>query len=126
MCGINGFNFKDEELVLKSVTKLLEKEGYEVAACRSGKEALEKTKKEAFDLIVCDVRMPKLNGIETLKKIREQVALKKGKRPPEIVITGYADPAANQEIESLQVAEYLYKPFDLRDFLNAVKKALKT
>src|SRR3989338_10162723 len=70
----------DEELVLKSVTKLLEKEGYEVAACRSGKEALEKTKKEAFDLIVCDVRMPKLNGIETLKKIREQVALKKGKR----------------------------------------------
>lgn len=116
----------DEEIVLKSIAKLLTREGYEVIACRSGLEAIQKVKSEAVDLIVCDVRMPQLNGIETIRQIRDLIKSSTKKQTPEILITGYADQIANQEIESLQVAEYLYKPFDLRDFLGAVQKALKT
>ncbi|MBI2167372.1 MAG: response regulator [Candidatus Omnitrophica bacterium] len=116
----------DEEIVLKSIAKLLIREGYEVIACRSGTEAIDQAKSEAVDLIVCDVRMPQLNGIETVRRIRDLIKSSTKKPTPEILITGYADQMANREIESLQVAEYLYKPFDLRDFLGAVKKALKT
>lgn len=114
----------DEELVLKSVTKLLEKAGYEVEASPSGEEAIRKAQKKDFDLIVCDLRMPALDGIETLKNLRSLYREKK--RPtPEIVITGYADERMNQALERLRVAEYLLKPFDLREFLAAVRKALQ-
>ena len=115
----------DEELVLKSITKLLEKEGYEVEACPSGERAMEKARQKNFDLIVCDLRMPKPDGIETLKSIRSLFREKKC-AAPEIVITGYTDERTNQEVEKLRVAEYLLKPFDLREFLAAVRKALKT
>ena len=44
---------------------------------------------------------------------------------PEILITGYADDETNKEAEALKVADYIYKPFDLADFLNCVNKHLK-
>lgn len=114
----------DEELVVKSVDKLLRKEGYEVIACKSGEDAIEKAKAEAVDLVICDIRMPKLTGIETIRKIRELFKTAGRKLVPEILITGYADEESNHEAEALQVAEYLYKPFDLRDFLTCVKKTI--
>jgi len=114
----------DEELVVKSVNRLLAREGYEVINCKSGEEAIEKVQQVSVDLIVCDIRMPKMTGIDTIKKIRELRKLTKQKAIPEILMTGYADEAANKEAEALKVAEYLYKPFDLRDFLACVKKHL--
>jgi len=116
----------DEELVIKSVGKLLNKEGYEVINCESGEEAIERIKNENVDLIVCDVRMPKLSGIETLKNIREFIKTNNRKAVPEILITGYADEEATKQAEALRVAEYLYKPFDLRDFLACVKRSLQS
>ena len=115
----------DEELVVKSVTRALQREGYEVIACRSGNEAIERVKKEPVDLIVCDVRMPQLNGIETVKQIRALYKSKDKNTAPEILMTGYADEVATKEIEALEVADYLYKPFDLRGFLAVVRKSLK-
>ena len=115
----------DEELVIKSVSRLLNKEGYEVLVSRSGEDAIEKAKSEAIDLVVCDIRMPKLSGIETIKKIRELRRTAKQNPVREILITGYAEEATNREAESLRVAEYIYKPFDLRDFLACVKKNIE-
>lgn len=114
----------DEELVIKSICKLLIKSGYEVLVCRTGEAALEKVKGERPDLIVSDVRMPKMSGVETIKRIRDFYKAA-GQRPvPEILITGYADEASAREAESLQVADYLYKPFDIQEFLSRVKKNL--
>ena len=112
----------DEELVTKSVEKLLSKEGYKVIVCRHGAEAIEAVKKEAINLIVCDIRMPNLSGIETIKAIRKLMRQNSQERIPEILITGYADQETNIEAEKLKVSDYLYKPFDLRDFLTSVKK----
>lgn len=114
----------DEELVLKSVARLLEREGYEVIACHTGEEALDKVRSENFHLIISDVRMPNMNGVEVIRSIRKILKQKNEKKIPEILITGYADEITNQEIESLEVADYLYKPFDLRDFLACTKKHL--
>ena len=115
----------DEELVIKSVSKLLTKEGYEVVSCKNGEEALEKVKSELIDLIVCDIRMPNLTGIDTVRKIREFQTEAGRKVAPEILITGYADEGAIREAEALQVADYIYKPFDLRDFLTCIKKHME-
>jgi len=112
----------DEDLVIKSIEKLLHKVGYKVIVCRCGFEAIECTQKENIDLIICDIRMPNLSGVDTIKKIREMTKQKKGKRIPEILMTGYADQAVNAEAERLEVSDYLYKPFDLRAFVASVKK----
>ncbi len=112
----------DEELVTKSVEKILIKQGHKVFACNKGKEAVEIAKSQQLDLIICDIRMPDMSGIETIKKIREVFHSKSQKPIPEILITGYVEDQVNQEVEHLNVAECIYKPFDLRDFLDCVKK----
>ena len=115
----------DEELVVKSISKLLSKEGYEVLVSRSGDDAIDKASREVVDLIVCDVRMPGKNGVETIRRIREILKTMKRKPVREIFITGYAEEDIGREVESLQAADYLYKPFDTRDFLNCIKRNLE-
>lgn len=114
----------DEDLVVRSLNRLLTKEGYDVIVCHNGEEALEKARNEVISLIVCDVRMPGLSGIDTVKKLRELYKEKKHSPVKEILITGYADESLSSEAEKLQVAEYIYKPFDMRDFLTCVKRAI--
>ena len=115
----------DEELVLKTVQRLLRKEGYEVITARNGREAIQHAKEGEFDLLVTDIRMPSMNGIEIIRQIR-QIRISAGKKPtPEICITGYADNDLNHQAQELGVADYLYKPFDLVEFLACVKKHLK-
>lgn len=112
----------DEELITKSLLRLLSAEGYNAAVAKNGSEALAKVKETDFDLIVSDVRMPDLDGIETIGQIRAYLK-KSNKNPiPEILITGYADKEKYETAMDLKVADYLYKPFDREDFLGAVKR----
>ena len=59
----------DEELIIKSLSKLLEKNGYEVFIAKNGQDAIAMTEEEIFDFIVADIRMPGMNGVETTKSI---------------------------------------------------------
>lgn len=115
----------DEELVTRSLLKLLTAAGYSVSVVASGLEALRKLKKSEFDLIISDVRMPDLDGIETIKRIR--AALKEaGKKPvPEILITGYADKDKYDTAMELGIVDYLYKPFDREELLEVIRQALE-
>ncbi len=115
----------DEEIVTKTLQKLLKKQGYEPIVARSGKEALAKLKEVDFDLIICDIRMPPMDGIETVKAIRRYLESHNKKAIPEVLITGYADIDKYQEGIDLEVADFLYKPFDNQDFLEIVKKGLE-
>lgn len=116
----------DEDLVVRSLSRLLGKGGYEVLVCKSGKEALNVVEQQDVDLIVCDVRMPEMSGIETIESIRK-IYKKRGKQSvPEILITGYADETLSKKAEELRVVDYIYKPFDLKAFLACVAKNLKT
>jgi two-component system response regulator HydG len=101
---------------------LLKKEGYQTTIAKSGPEAIEKVKRTDFDLIICDVRMPQMDGITTIKEIRRYLKENNRPQPPEVVITGYTDLDKYQAAMDLEVADYLYKPFDTQDFLKIVKK----
>ncbi len=114
----------DEGLVTKSLQSLLKREGYNAIVTISGQEAIEKSKSLDLDLIVSDIRMPLLDGIETIKMIR-QVRKELGKEPiPEILITGYADEDSYRSALELKVADYIYKPFDIKEFLDTIKRNL--
>jgi 3-oxoacyl-[acyl-carrier-protein] synthase II len=110
----------DDSLVLSSLNKLFFKEGYEVSLAQTGEEALNIIDQAEFDLIIIDIRMAELNGVETVKKIKE-IRKSKGKvEIPVIFITGYADLASL--VEAPQLGEVVMKPFDLDEFLNRVKQ----
>jgi len=114
----------DETMITKSLQKLLKKEGYDATIVSSGTEALKEVQTNDFNLIVIDIRMPQMDGIETIQAIRGYLSVG-GKDPiPEIVITGYADEQKYKCAVDLKVAAYIYKPFDTKDFLDTIKRTL--
>jgi len=110
----------DEKNVRVLFERILVKEGYEVECAASGSEAIDKLAKNSFDLVVTDLKM---NGIDGLDLIR------KGKRTnqglPFILISGYgtARTAVSAAQEGADV--YLMKPIDMTDLKQAVKRALR-
>lgn len=120
--GKNILIVDDEELITKSLVKFLGREGYGVTIANTGEEALRVIDGADFDLIISDVRMPGMDGVETIVRIRARLK-ELGKIPvPEILITGYADKSKYDTAMRLKVAEYVYKPFDTKEFLRTVKR----
>ncbi|MFH1397947.1 MAG: response regulator [Candidatus Omnitrophota bacterium] len=115
----------DEAMITKSLKKLLTKEGFEPVIVSGGNEALGQVKTNDFDLLIIDIRMPQMDGIETIRAIREYMAVE-GKDPiPEIVITGYADENKYKCAVDLKVNAYIYKPFDTSEFLGTIREVLE-
>ena len=122
----------DEPLVTKSLQKLLVQQGIaNVQIAESGDRALEmirelKTgKNKTFDLIISDIRMPGIDGIETIKKAKDFISHSKGKESPVIFITGYEGDGAVERAKQIGYVDYLYKPLDINHFLTSVKKQLQ-
>jgi CheY-like chemotaxis protein len=114
----------DEALITRSFAKLLGKNSFEVEVCQSGQEAIMIARNKNFDLIMCDIRMPGLNGIDTIKTIFDQYRSKNKTLPGLIFITGYADDTQESTARELNPFAYIYKPFDVRDLLDVIRKAL--
>lgn len=108
----------DEELIIRTLAKLLEKNGYEVMVVKNGEDAVAMAEAEDFDLIISDIRMPGMNGLEAMKTIY------KNKKIPTIFITGYADPVLEEEAKQADAVAYIYKPFDLSELMEKVKAVL--
>ena len=116
----------DEALVIESLKKLLKKKGYDVSIAKNGLEAMQRIEEGGFDLIVSDIRMPDMNGIEIIKKIREYLKQNGKGSVPEILITGYASKENLEEAKKLNVADYIYKPFNIKDFLDVIERNLSS
>lgn len=114
----------DEELLTRTFARLLEKKNYEVLLASRPEDALVMAEEEDFDLILCDIRMPGKNGVETVREIYGLLQ-KRGKEPaPVIFLTGFADPRLEKEAQTLHPVAYLFKPFDANELLEVVKSAV--
>lgn len=114
----------DEELITCTLAKGLEKQGYDVLVAKNGDDAIVMTEEENFDLIISDIRMPGLDGVETVRRVRDVVKGRGLKSVPIIFVTGYANPVVENEAKTLAPRAYIYKPFDYIEFLARVKAAL--
>ncbi|MCM8792661.1 MAG: response regulator [Candidatus Omnitrophica bacterium] len=112
----------DEEIITKTISNLLKREGYVTEVAETGLQAIEKVKKANFDLIVVDIRMPNMNGLEFIHYIKKY--LKSNKKPdiPVIFITGYAD--SDGHIKAEKFGKVIFKPFDMKEFLAEVARSL--
>ena len=109
----------DDKIVLRTIEKLLTKEGYELNIAESGQKAIEISNEGFFDLIIADVRMPGVDGIETIRRIRK-LQESKSLKSRFMIITGYADPDASHKAVKMGIRQFLFKPFDRNLFLEAI------
>lgn len=115
----------DEELIIKSLRKLLEKKGFMVFVAKNGQDAIVMAEEEKFDLIIADIRMPGINGVDTIQSIYENLEQRSLSRIPAIFITGYADKDIKRRASALSPVAYIYKPFDIAELVDRVKEVLK-
>jgi DNA-binding NtrC family response regulator len=108
---------EDEEITLKHLLSTLQKEGYEVTGFSNGRKAFERIEEEHFDVLIADIKMPGLTGIELLGKIKE-----KDLETEVIIITGYGSIDSAVEAMKKGAYDYITKPFDLDELLLKVGK----
>lgn len=113
----------DDVLVLKTIRKLLSLDGHELFECKSAEDALALVKKDTFDLVITDIRMPGLNGIQMLEKMR---ADQQNQNLPVILITGYASEDAPLEAFRLNADDYILKPFNSDQLLASVRRVFES
>ncbi|MDA8431643.1 MAG: response regulator [Nitrospiraceae bacterium] len=109
----------DEEIVRTSCSRTLAPAGFDVRLARNGVEGLQVLEKETFDLVLTDLKMPNMDGIEVLRKIKEgwpQVEV--------IIITGYQTVDTAVKAIKLGAFDYIEKPFTPDALIAAVSKAL--
>lgn len=109
----------DDPELLGVLTALFSSESHEVVGVSSGEEGLEAAAKASFDLVIADIRMEGMSGLDAIEKVQEDDSGVKS-----LVITGYASEEDSIRAISLGVEAYLKKPFSLDDLLNAVNRAL--
>ncbi len=112
---------EDEADVLDMCVRALSREGYQVLSACSGLEAIATAREQGIDLLLTDIRMPGLNGLQAYREIKQI--------NPDIIgvaITGYGSVDAAIEALKLGMDDFLLKPFSLDDLRAAVSKALAT
>ena len=112
---------EDEAAIRRVLTKILSEENdtYQVEEAEDGVAGLEKIKNNDYDLVLCDIKMPKMDGVEVLeavKKIKPEI--------PMVMISGHGDMETAINTMRLGAFDYISKPPDLNRLLNTVRNAL--
>ena len=110
----------DDESIRKILSTILEEEGYVVDTAENGKEAIEKSTAKFYNLALIDVRLPDIEGVTLLAKLKETVP-----RMRKIIITGF--PSIQNAIEAVnnKADGYMLKPFEICKILGTIKEQLK-
>ena len=110
----------DEENAREGLTKILSKEGYAVDMASNGKEAIETLRRQSFDLVITDMRMPLMDGFEVLreiKKMNENIGV--------IMITAYGEVESYLEAINMGAFEYINKPVRVNELKRVITKVLE-
>jgi DNA-binding NtrC family response regulator len=109
----------DEKAIRKTLSEILSFEGYKVDEAADGEEGLKKFKEKTFDLVLCDIKMPKLDGIEFLQKAGEI-----NPDVPIIMISGHGNIETAVEAVKKGAYDYISKPPDLNRLLITIRNAM--
>jgi len=111
---------EDEAEIVRFLTLELQHEGYSVSSCMDGRTGLEKAITGDFDLILLDVMLPELNGMEVLRRLRKDSAV------PVILVT--ARDAVMEKVNGLDMGanDYITKPFHIEELLARIRMVIRT
>jgi DNA-binding response OmpR family regulator len=109
----------DEEALRTVLSNELTSEGYDVKTAADGDDAVSELDKAPYDLVLLDIKMPRMNGFEVLKIIKE-----KHKKTRVVMLTGFADLKNAIESKKLGADDFVSKPYDLVDLLTTIERVL--
>ncbi|HMK18717.1 MAG TPA: sigma-54 dependent transcriptional regulator [Chitinophagaceae bacterium] len=109
----------DEKAIRKALTEILSAEGYKTEEAGDGEEGLKKFKERTYDVVLCDIKMPKLDGIEFLQKATESNA-----DVPVIMISGHGNIETAVDAVKKGAFDYISKPPDLNRMLITIRNAM--
>jgi len=110
----------DEEGMRKSLAILFQKEGYQVCSAANGEEAMRQFGSQSFDLVITDLRMDRMNGIELLNRMREQHV-----QVPVIIMTAFGTIDSAVEAMRLGATDYVAKPFEYDEIVHRANRAIE-
>jgi PAS domain S-box-containing protein len=119
--GVRILIVEDQPDTLEMLTAVFERRGYQVIGCDSAQGALELMAREDFDVLVSDVGLPTMDGIQLIKTLRDNKGLK---RTPAIALTGYASQKDSEDALNAGFDLHLSKPFDPDELMEAVDRLL--
>src|SRR4051812_37815531 len=108
----------DEESIREFFEIMLKREGYQVLSAANGKEGLDQLKKHQVDLIISDIQMPEMSGLQMLASVKEQ-----DPEMPVVMITAFGSTDTAVEAMKLGASDYLQKPFKLDEVKIIIAKA---
>jgi DNA-binding NtrC family response regulator len=109
----------DEDALRTVLSNELTSEGYDVSTASDGDEAISTIQKSLYDLVLLDIKMPRLNGFEVLKFVKE-----KHPKTKVVMLTGFADLKNAIESKKLGAEDFVSKPYDLVDLLTTIERVL--
>ena len=111
----------DDKSILRTFTRILQKNGYKIDTAETGREAIERADKKHYDLALVDIRLPDMDGTYLLAKIKKQL-----KNTIKIMITGF--PSLESGVKALDEGAdaYLVKPVKPEELLMLIKEKLKS
>lgn len=112
----------DDGLITRTLCNLLQKEGYFASGTESSSDAIQQTEEIEYDLIIADIKMPELDGVETINRIQALSKQRNKPQVPVVFITGYADDES--VLEAKKLGDVILKPFDTSEFLSRITKYL--
>ena len=110
---------EDEKAIRKTLTEILSYEGYKIEEAGDGEEGLRRFREKTFDVVLCDIKMPKIDGIEFLDKVREL-----NPDVPVIMISGHGTIETAVEAVKKGAYDYIAKPPDLNRLLITIRNAM--
>jgi nitrogen regulation protein NR(I) len=110
----------DDDQLRKSFTKLLSEEGYTVQSAASGEAGLRIVREKLPDLVILDIRLPGMSGLDTFKSIHAI-----DQRVPTIIMTAFGTTETAIQATKMGAFDYVLKPFDIPDMLNNIRQALE-
>ena len=109
----------DEDALRTGLSSELTSKGYNVSTASDGDEAISGLQKETFDLVVLDIKMPRMNGFEVLKFVKE-----KHPETKVVMLAGFADFGNVIDVKKLGAEDFVAKPFDLANLLTTIERVL--
>jgi DNA-binding response OmpR family regulator len=112
---------EDNKLVIRTLSVVLEKEGFEVELAEDGNLAFEYLHKNNYDLIIVDIHLPFHSGLEVIKLLRSDLKQK----TPVLVLSAFSDQEMQRQAGEMEIDGYIVKPFNPSDLIRKIRSILK-
>lgn len=110
----------DEPLILEILSDVLSEMSLDITVCGNGVKALCALQQDTYDIVLCDIMMPEMNGLDCMKTARS-----KGIQTPFVFLSGYGDNRKVREALQLGAKDFINKPFETEAVKDTVKKTLE-